>query len=161
MATISLAVKFVTYFNGVMHFQIADAANMVTNYMGVSYILSIVAAVLADTLFGRHRTAVIHQDVSRTVTACFSSSLCQARATTVQHPRSTCSLRESRRRQCSASLCCTIQATTMPSHGADQFDEKDSKELIQMSSYFNFVLLAVCLGAAVSLTVFVWIQDNK
>lgn len=59
MATISLAVNFVTYFNGVMHFQIADAANMVTNYMGVSYILSIVAAVLADTLFGRHRTAVI------------------------------------------------------------------------------------------------------
>ncbi|KAL3596628.1 hypothetical protein D5086_008265 [Populus alba] len=49
----------------------------------------------------------------------------------------------------------------MPSHGADQFDEKDSKELIQMSSYFNFVLLAVCLGAAVSLTVFVWIQDKQ
>jgi peptide/histidine transporter 3/4 len=50
---------------------------------------------------------------------------------------------------------------SVPSHGADQFDEKDPKELIQMSSYFNFVLLAVCLGAAVSLTVFVWIQDNK
>lgn len=70
MATISLAVNFVTYFNGVMHFQIADAANMVTNYMGVSYILSIVAAVLADTLVGRHRTAVISGCLELMVNIC-------------------------------------------------------------------------------------------
>ncbi|XP_059436394.1 protein NRT1/ PTR FAMILY 4.5-like [Corylus avellana] len=49
----------------------------------------------------------------------------------------------------------------LPSHGADQFDEKDPKEARQMSSFFNCLLLAVCVGGAVSLTLIVWIQDNK
>lgn len=50
---------------------------------------------------------------------------------------------------------------TLPSHGADQFDEKDPREARQMSSFFNLLLLAVCLGGAVSLTLIVWIQDNR
>jgi len=59
MATLSLAVNFVSYFNGTMHYELADAANMVTNYMGVSYILSIVVAVLADTWIGRYKSVLI------------------------------------------------------------------------------------------------------
>lgn len=50
---------------------------------------------------------------------------------------------------------------TLPSHGADQFDETDPKEAGQMSTFFNSLLLAVCLGGAVSLTFIVWIQINK
>lgn len=50
---------------------------------------------------------------------------------------------------------------TLPSHGADQFEEKDPKEAQQMSSFFNMLLLAVCLGGVVSLTLIVWIQDNR
>jgi peptide/histidine transporter 3/4 len=30
-----------------------------------------------------------------------------------------------------------------------------------MSSFFNCLLLAACVGGAVSLTLIVWIQDNK
>ena len=49
----------------------------------------------------------------------------------------------------------------LPTHGADQFDEKDPQEARQMSSFFNQLLLALCIGGAFSLTVIVWIQDNK
>ena len=49
----------------------------------------------------------------------------------------------------------------LPTHGADQFEEKDPKEVRQMSSFFNSLLLAVCIGGAVSLTLLVWIEDNK
>lgn len=49
----------------------------------------------------------------------------------------------------------------LPSHGAEQFDEKDPKEARQMSSFFNCLLLAVCIGGAVSVTLIVWIQDNR
>lgn len=49
----------------------------------------------------------------------------------------------------------------LPSHGADQFDETDPKEARQMSTFFNTLLLAVCLGGSVSLTFIVWIQINK
>lgn len=50
---------------------------------------------------------------------------------------------------------------SMPAHGADQFDERDPKEAAQMSTFFNFLLMAICLGGALSLTLFVWIQENK
>lgn len=42
-----------TYFNGVMHYDVADAATQVTNYSGTSYILTVLVAILADTYIGR------------------------------------------------------------------------------------------------------------
>lgn len=59
MATFALAVNLITYFNTVMHFELADAANQLTNYMGAGYILSILMAVLADTFLGRFKTVII------------------------------------------------------------------------------------------------------
>lgn len=59
MATLALAVNLVTYFNGVMHMIIADAATELTTFMGVSYILSIFVAFLADTYIGRFKTVII------------------------------------------------------------------------------------------------------
>lgn len=58
-ATVALAVNLVTYFSGVMHFSLADAANQLTNYMGTAYILCIVVAFLADTYIGRFYAVVI------------------------------------------------------------------------------------------------------
>lgn len=49
----------------------------------------------------------------------------------------------------------------VPSHGADQFEKNDLKETTQMSTFFNWLLLGLVLGGAISLTFFVWVQDNK
>lgn len=49
----------------------------------------------------------------------------------------------------------------LPPYGADQFDEKDPIEARQISSFFNLLFLAVCIGGAISVTLIVWIQDNK
>lgn len=59
MATIVLGVTLLTYLNGVMNINLADAANHVTNFAGATYILTIVAAVLADTYIGRFRAVLI------------------------------------------------------------------------------------------------------
>lgn len=59
MATVALAVNLITYFNGVMHFELADAANQLTNLMGASYILSILVAFLADTYIGRWKAVIV------------------------------------------------------------------------------------------------------
>ncbi|KAG8365577.1 hypothetical protein BUALT_Bualt18G0119900 [Buddleja alternifolia] len=59
MATMALAVNLVTYFTMVMHFDLADAANELTNYMGVSYILTILVAFLADTYAGRFKAVLV------------------------------------------------------------------------------------------------------
>lgn len=50
---------------------------------------------------------------------------------------------------------------SLPTHGADQFDDKDPKETKQMSRYFNCLLLMVCVGSSVSITLIVWVEDNK
>lgn len=58
LGTFALAVNSVPYFNGIMHYELEDAANMLTNYMGVSYILSILVAVVADTWIGRYKSVI-------------------------------------------------------------------------------------------------------
>lgn len=59
MATVALAVNLVIYFSGVLHFEFADAANQLTNFMGSSYILSIAVATLADVYIGRFNATLI------------------------------------------------------------------------------------------------------
>lgn len=58
LATLGPAVNMVTYFIGLLHFGVADASNTLTNFMGTSYILSIVMAVFADTFVGRFKITV-------------------------------------------------------------------------------------------------------
>lgn len=53
LATFALGVNLITYFNAVMHYNIADAANVLTNFVGTVYILSTAVAVFADTYVGR------------------------------------------------------------------------------------------------------------
>ena len=59
LATFSLAVNSVTYFNGIMHFDLVDSANMLTNFMGTSYLLAILVAIVADTWFGRFKAVIL------------------------------------------------------------------------------------------------------
>lgn len=49
----------------------------------------------------------------------------------------------------------------LPSHMADQFDDRDAKEATKKSSFFNWLLLAMCIGGVISLTLIVWIQDHR
>lgn len=58
-ATLALALNLVTYFNQVMHFDIATASTMLTNFLGTSFILAVAIACLADGYIGRHKVAII------------------------------------------------------------------------------------------------------
>jgi len=171
MATLALAVNLVTYFNGVMHFEVSDAANHLTNFAGTGYMLSIVMAVLADTFFGRFKTLLISACLEfvglalLTVQAHYPKL--QPPVCNVFDPTASCK-KVSGGNAALLFIALYVLAAgsagvkaALPSHGADQFDEKDPKEAKQMSSFFNLLLLAVCLGGVVSLTLIVWIQDNR
>ncbi|XP_027338171.1 protein NRT1/ PTR FAMILY 4.5-like [Abrus precatorius] len=171
MATFSLAVNSVPYFTGIMHYNLADAANMLTNYMGTSYILSIPLALLADTWIGRYTSVLIAGFFEFVGLALLTA---QAHYPSLKPP--ICNVYDR------TAKCETLSGgqeallfiglyllafggagvkAALPSHGADQFDETDPKEAKQMSTFFNTLLLAVCMGGAVSLTFIVWIQINK
>ncbi|TKY60088.1 NRT1/ PTR FAMILY 4.3 [Spatholobus suberectus] len=170
VATLSLAVNLVQYFNGIMHYELADAANMVTDYMGVSYILSIVVAVLADTWIGRYKSVVISGFFESMGLALLTI---QAHLASLKPPICNVYVKNAHCEKLSgkqeAFLFISLYLlafgsaglkASLPSHGADQFDERDPKEAMQMSSFFNGILLAICIGGAVSLTFNVWIQDQ-
>lgn len=48
----------------------------------------------------------------------------------------------------------------LPALGADQFDEKDPKEATQLSSFFNWFLFSLTIGAIIGVTFIVWIGVN-
>ncbi|PSR91829.1 Protein NRT1/ PTR FAMILY 4.3 like, partial [Actinidia chinensis var. chinensis] len=171
MATLALSTNLVTYLTRVMHFNVADAANQITNYMGTSFILSILVAFLADTCIGRPKAVLI--------SACFEIVglgllAIQAHSSKLKPPP--CNLFDPTA-HCTrvggsdgALLFAALYSialgsggikASLPTHGADQFDEKDPKEARQMSSFFNWFLLSGNIGSVVSLTLVVWIQDHK
>ncbi|KAD7117857.1 hypothetical protein E3N88_05125 [Mikania micrantha] len=171
MANMALAVNFVTYFTQVMHYDVADAANHVTNFMGASYIISIVMACLADAYLGRFRALFI-----AVLVECVGLSLLtlQAHYPKLKPPICNIFLPTSNCEKASGGNAVLLffaiyllavgnagVKAALPAHGADQFDLKDPKEATQMSSFFNWLLVGVAAGGSVSLTFFVWVQDNK
>ena len=46
------------------------------------------------------------------------------------------------------------------SFGADQFDDTDPKERVKKGSFFNWYYFSIYLGAVISCSLIVWIQDN-
>ena len=50
---------------------------------------------------------------------------------------------------------------SVPSLGADQFDENDPKESKHIASFFNWFLFFVSGGACIGVTVVVWVSTNK
>ncbi|XP_071739884.1 protein NRT1/ PTR FAMILY 4.5-like [Rutidosis leptorrhynchoides] len=171
MATLALAVNLVTYFNRVMHYESSEAANHLTNFMGTSYILSILMACLADTYIGRFKTVLI-----ATFVECLGLGLLTLQAHYPKFKPSLCNVFVPHAKCEVVSGANAVLLffglyllavgsggvkAALPSHGADQFDDKDPKESTQMSSFFNWLLLGVAIGGSISLTFFVWVQDNK
>lgn len=49
----------------------------------------------------------------------------------------------------------------LPSLGADQFDERNPKEAALLSSFFNWFLFSLTIGAVIGVTFVVWISANQ
>lgn len=50
---------------------------------------------------------------------------------------------------------------SLPSHGAEQFDESTPKGRKQRSTFFNYFVFCLACGALVAVTFVVWLEDNK
>ncbi|OMO82772.1 Proton-dependent oligopeptide transporter family [Corchorus olitorius] len=171
LGNLHLAVNLVIYFIGFMHFSVADAANALTNFMGIGYILSILFGILADLYLGRFKTLLISATLEflglglLAVQAHYPSLMpaaCNGFDPTAQCQK----VNGGDAAFLYVGLYLAAAGTggvkaALPSHGADQFDENDPKESKHMSTFFNCLLLALSVGGAVSLTLFVWIDDHK
>ncbi|KAK3039370.1 hypothetical protein RJ639_027619 [Escallonia herrerae] len=173
MAFISNAVSLVTYFYGYMNFSLTKSATTLTNFMGTAFLLSLFGGFICDTYLPRFKACILFGLIEvvgyalLTVQAHFQ----------VLRPFPCKDVTPSKMNQCEAAdssqaallftgLYLVAFGTSgvkaaLPSLGADQFDGRDPKESDLLSSFFNWLLFSITIGAMFGVTFVVWISDNQ
>ncbi|KAG5554109.1 hypothetical protein RHGRI_011849 [Rhododendron griersonianum] len=166
LAYYGIATNLVTYLTTKLHEGNVSAARNVTTWQGTCYLTPLIGAVLADAYWGRYWT------IAAFSTIYFLGMCTLTLAATVPAFKPA---------ECGDSIC--PSATTaqyvvffsglylialgtggikpcVSSFGADQFDDTDSIERVKKGSFFNWFYFSINLGALVSSSLIVWIQDN-
>ncbi|KAF5746252.1 hypothetical protein HS088_TW06G00422 [Tripterygium wilfordii] len=153
------ASNFVQYFIKSMHYPVADASNMVTNFMGTSFLLTIVGGFISDSFLTRFTTFIISCTVE----------LLGLMLLTIQAHRKSLqpAMNETPSNSQAAVLYTGLYAmaigvggikASLPAHGADQLDHTNQRRI---SAFFNWFFFSLCAGGFISSTVMVWIEENK
>ncbi|CAO2170293.1 unnamed protein product [Urochloa humidicola] len=167
LSTMGIAVNLVTYLTGTMHLPSAAAANVVTDFMGTSFLLCLLGGFLADSFLGRYLTIAIFALVQAIGTGLLAVST---------------EVRQLRPPPCAAGAPCE-QATglqmgvlyvclylialgtgglksSVSGFGTDQFDERDARERAAMGLFFNRFFFFISVGTLLAVTVLVYVQDH-
>ncbi|KAL0366160.1 UNVERIFIED_CONTAM: protein NRT1/ PTR FAMILY 4.5 [Sesamum radiatum] len=169
----SNAVSLFTYFHGYMNFSLTKSATALTNYMGTAFVLSLFGGFVSDTYLSRFKTCVAFgclQVMGYALLAvqahlkqlrplpCKDAALskmnqCQS-ATSSQEAMLFMSLYL-------VALGSGGTRAALPALGADQFDESDPEEAKSLSSYFNWYMFFINIGAILGVTFIVWINTTQ
>ncbi|XP_058731203.1 protein NRT1/ PTR FAMILY 8.3-like [Vicia villosa] len=166
LAFFGITTNLVTYLTTKLHEGNASAARNVSVWQGTCYLTPLIGAVLADGYWGRYWTIAVFSMI-------YFLGMC-----ILTISASVPSLKPA---ECLGSVCPPaspvqyylfyfglyvialgtggVKACVL-SFGADQFDDTDSKERARKASFFNWYYFSIMIGAIVSCTFIVWVQDN-
>ncbi|RAL50477.1 hypothetical protein DM860_016944 [Cuscuta australis] len=166
LAFYGIATNLVSYLTKEMHQGNASAATSVATWQGTCFLTPLIGAVFADAYWGRYWTIAVFSTI-------YFIGLC-----TLALSASVPALKPA---ECVGSFCpnptlsqytvfftglCLIALGAggikpcVSSFGADQFDDTDSRERVKKGSFFNWFYFSINIGALVSSSLIVWIQDN-
>lgn len=169
LSTMGIAVNLVTYLSGTMHLSSATSANTVTDFMGTSFLLSLLGGFLADSFLGRYRTIAIFTTIQilGTTMLAITTKLPQL------HPPPCYATELTKCKQASSFQMGILYValyliavgtgglkSSVSGFGTDQFDEKDKREKAQMAYFFNRFFIFISTGSLLAVTVLVYIQDE-
>ncbi|KAL6501592.1 hypothetical protein OROGR_026725 [Orobanche gracilis] len=168
LSTLGIAVNLLTYLKHTMHLGSAASANTVTNFLGTSFMLSLLGGFIADTYLGRYLTIGIFVTVQATgvIILTISTIIPSLRPPKCVSGSGTCIPADSKQLTVLyLALYLTALGTgglksSVSGFGSDQFDESDHKEKKQMTKFFNWFFFFISIGALAAVTVLVYIQDN-
>ncbi|XP_024963434.1 protein NRT1/ PTR FAMILY 8.3-like [Cynara cardunculus var. scolymus] len=167
LAYYGIATNLVSYLTKKLHQGNASAARNVTTWQGTCYLTPLIGAVLADAYWGRYWTIAIFSTI-------YFIGMC-----TLTLSASVPSLEPV---ECVGAMCPPATPSQyafffiglylialgtggikpcVSSFGADQFDDTDPKERVTKGSFFNWFYFSINIGALVSSSLIVWIQDNR
>ncbi|CAI0426458.1 unnamed protein product, partial [Linum tenue] len=158
MVFLSNATNFVSYFTKSMHYSTAHAANMVTNFMATSFLLTVVGGFVTDSFLNRFWTFI----------ASCTTELLGIMLLTIQAEQSR--LQPPPNETPSASQAAILYGglyaiavgfggikASLPAHGADQLDHGNQARI---SAFFNWFFFSLCIGGLVASTFMIWVQEN-
>ncbi|CAN1215975.1 Protein NRT1/ PTR FAMILY 6.2 [Linum perenne] len=168
LSTMGIAVNLVTYLIGTMHMPSAASANVVTDFMGTSFLLCLLGGFLADSFLGRFKTIAIFSVIQAIGTAALAvaTKLPQLRPPPCHGNGSSCVQANGFQMGILYMALYLISLGTgglkssVSGFGTDQFDEKDDKEKSQMAYFFNRFFFFISMGTLMAVTVLVYIQDE-
>ncbi|KAE8664321.1 Protein NRT1/ PTR FAMILY 6.2 [Hibiscus syriacus] len=170
LSTMGIAVNLVTYLIGTMHLSSSTSANVVTDFMGTSFLLCLLGGFLADSFLGRYMTIAIFSLIQTlgTGTLALATKLPQLRPAPCNGSAAPHACNQANGFQMGILyLALYIIAlgtgglkSSVSGFGTDQFDEKDEKEKSQMAYFFNRFFFCISTGTLMAVTVLVYIQDE-
>ncbi|XP_009803729.1 protein NRT1/ PTR FAMILY 4.3-like [Nicotiana tabacum] len=165
--------NLITYVINEMHFSLSESANIVTNFIGTIFILSLLGGYLSDSYLGSFWTLLIFAfvELSGFILLSVQAHLPQLKPPKCNNMLST----DNGDQLCEeakglkaliffvalylVALGSGCVKPNMISHGADQFNhQKQSK---QLSRYFNAAYFAFSMGELIALTLLVWVQTHS
>ncbi|KAG9457632.1 hypothetical protein H6P81_002140 [Aristolochia fimbriata] len=166
LAYYGIATNLVTYLTKTLHQGNVSAARNVTTWSGTCYLSPLVGAILADAYWGRYWTIAVFS----TIYFIGMGILTLSASVPAFKPPS-----------CVGSVCPPGNGSQyaiffiglymialgtggikpcVSSFGADQFDDTNPNERVRKGSFFNWFYFSVNIGALISSSFIVWVQDN-
>ncbi|KAE8648290.1 hypothetical protein Csa_017802 [Cucumis sativus] len=166
LAYYGISTNLVTYLTNKLHQGNVSAARNVTTWQGTCYLTPLIGAILADAYWGRYWTIAAFSTI-------YFIGMC-----TLTLSASVPALKPA---ECVGFMCPPASAAQymvfflglylialgtggikpcVSSFGADQFDDTDPAERVKKGSFFNWFYFSINIGALISSSFLVWIQDN-
>ncbi|VVA99426.1 unnamed protein product [Arabis nemorensis] len=156
---IAYGFNFLKYFMSSMHYSPATAANMVTNFMGTSFLLTLFGGFIADSFLTHFTTFIIF---------CCMELVGLILLTVQAHSPKL----QPEGNKTPSTLQSTILFTglyamamgaggiraSLPPHGGNQLDSRKPRLI---SRFFNWLYFSICFGCLLAVTVMLWIEENK
>ncbi|KAK9678305.1 hypothetical protein RND81_11G202400 [Saponaria officinalis] len=158
--------NLVTYLTRQMHQGNASAARMASTWSGTCYLTPLLGAFIADSYWGRYRTISVFSIIyiiglSALTLSVFLPADRSAESFDSGRPLST----PPKNVVFFVGLYLVALGTggikpCVPSFGADQFDDTDTRERTKKGSFFSWFFFCICTGALIASSLLVWIQEN-
>ncbi|XP_066339789.1 protein NRT1/ PTR FAMILY 4.4-like [Miscanthus floridulus] len=176
MAIAAVGNNLITYVFGEMHFPLSEAANIVTNFIGTVFLLSLLGGFLSDSYLGSFWTMFIFGfvELSGFILLAVQAHLPQLRPPPCDMMAAAAAGQKACEQVSSLKAGIFFAALYLVAlgsgclkpniiaHGADQFRRGGGGgDARHLSSYFNAAYFSFCVGELVALTVLVWVQTRS
>ncbi|CAK9312611.1 unnamed protein product [Citrullus colocynthis] len=170
MAFVSMTLSLVTYFSGYMNFSLTKSVTTLTNFMGTTFLLTLVGGFISETYLSRFKTCLLFASFEL-----MGYCLLTAQAHFPHLRPAPCkgavagSECEAAERGQEAILYVGIYLiavgasgvkVALPALGADQFDDRDPGEAAKVSSFFNWFMFSLTIGSIVGVTLIAWLNTE-